>query len=122
MEIMEKYRNKYERIVRAKPYCILSLAVSALLYVMSIFMARYSDVYMLQHIRKFSFPIMMICFFGVAYLILFTRNFKVNYEYTRIDPTAFETNVRFAGFGIFLCLACFPISIIWIVTLILKFN
>ena len=64
MEIMEKYRNKYERIVRAKPYCILSLAVSALLYVMSVFMARYSDVYMIQHIRKFSFPIMMICFFG----------------------------------------------------------
>ena len=119
---MEEYRSKYERIVKAKPFCILSLAVATLLYVMSVVMARYSDAYMIQYIRKFSFPMMAVCFFGVIYLILFTRNFKVNYDYTRIDPTAFLTNVRYAGFGIFLCLACLPMSVIWIIVLILKFK
>ena len=114
---MEEYRRKYDRIVKAKPFCILSLAVTALLYVMSVVMAWHSDAYMIQHIRKFSFPMMAVCFFGVVYLILFTRNFKVNYDYTKIDQTAFLTNVRYAGFGIFLCLACLPMSLIWIITL-----
>ena len=78
------------------------------------------DMQIIRYIRLFSFAVLLITVFGYTYLNLFTRNLKVNYEYCRIDPTSFNTNVKYASFGIALMAVMFLVSIVWIITLFMQ--
>ncbi|MBQ5555736.1 MAG: hypothetical protein IIT44_08175 [Erysipelotrichaceae bacterium] len=114
----EENKSKYEKIVWFRKYAPLTIVTSLLLCVTSVFAAGRNPVWIIEHIRDFSFVLLLITLCGFFYLTLFTRNLKVNYEYCSIDPTAFNSNVKYAGFGIFLVAFSFCICVLWLIVLL----
>ena len=117
---IDKYQTKYKRILLAKKLGVIPVFTSILLYMLSIYMDAHFDMQIVRTIRHFSFNVLLITILGIIYLYLFTRNLKVNYEYCRIDPTSFNTNVKYASFGIALIALMFLVSIVWIITLLVR--
>ena len=117
---IDKYQTKYKRILLAKKLGVIPVFTSILLYMFSIYMDAHFDMQIVRTIRHFSFNVLLITILGIIYLYLFTRNLKVNYEYCRIDPTSFNTNVKYASFGIALMAVMFLVSIVWIITLLVR--
>ncbi|MBQ6478894.1 MAG: hypothetical protein IJI44_05950 [Erysipelotrichaceae bacterium] len=115
---MERYQKKYERIVLMKKLCLIPLLSSLILYILSIYMFTHYEEWIISHIRHHSFWVLFITLAGIAYLNLFTRNLKVNLDYCRIDPGAFELNVKYASFGTVLIGIMFIVSIVWNMTLL----
>ena len=119
---MEEYRKKYDRIIKAKPFCALSAVLSVILYIMSIMMARHSEAAAVQYIRNNSFLVMLTAVCGFLYVRLFASNLKSNLDYCSTDPDPFLKDVKYIRFGIILCLICIPVSVVWTITLITHFN
>ena len=120
--VMEKYTKQYDRVLQLKPFCVLSFVLSCILYILSIVMFRNSTAPAVKYIRDFSFLVMAVCFFGNVYLRLFMANFRINLDYCSIDPSPFEKNMRFIRFGMALCLILLPVSLVWSITLLVKFR
>jgi len=117
---IDKYQTKYKRILLAKKLGVIPVFTSILLYMLSIYMDAHFDMQIVRTIRHFSFNVLLITILGIIYLYLFTRNLKVNYEYCRIDPTSFNTNAKYASFGIALMALMFFVSVVWIITLFVQ--
>lgn len=116
---MEKYRKKYGRTVLAKKLCVIPLLSSLILYILSVYMYTRYDAWIVSHIRHNSFAVLFITLAGIIYLHLFTRNLKVNFDYCRIDPGAFELNIKYSSFGIVLMGIMLIVSASWNVTLLM---
>ena len=117
---MERYQKKYERIILMKKLCLIPLFSSLILYILSIYMYSHYDIWIVTHIRHHSFWVLFITLAGIAYLNLFTRNLKVNLDYCRTDPGAFELNVKYASFGIVLMGIMLIVSVVWNITLLMQ--
>jgi len=117
---MDRYQSNYKRIVLARKLSLIPLLAAVLLYFLSIYMNAHYDVWIIRHIRQFSFAVLFITISGFIYLYLFTRNLKVNFDYCRIDSTAFDTNVKYASFGIVIMALMLLVSLSWIITLFVQ--
>ena len=119
---MNDYKIRYDRILLAKKLCLIPVCAAIILYILSIYMYANYDVYIVRHIRHFSFMVLFITVAGFIYLHLFTKNLKLNFDFCRIDPTAFETNVKYSYFGIALMAIMSVVSAGWIITLLAQIG
>ena len=115
---MNDYQIQYNRMLLARKLCLIPLLAAVILYVLSIYMNAHYDMWMIRHIRDFSFGNLFINVAGFIYLLLFTKDLKVSYDLCRYEPSNFKANVKYATFGIVLIAISFFISVVWIVTML----
>ena len=120
--MMERYRKTYDIMMAFQKWSPVTVVFPLVLYVLSVFMANRSEVGTIHYIRDFSFAVFFLSVIGVVYLKLFTKNMKANLDYTREDPGPFLSNVKYASIGIGVCVLMVVVSIVWIVTLIVKYR
>ena len=111
---MEKNQEKYERVMLVKKICVIPVALSLCLYVLSIYMNFHYDVRLVSYIRNFSFGVLFIALAGFIYIQMYSANLDVYIKRYDIDPNAFDANVRRVRFGTFLMTVAFVISLVWI--------